>query len=193
MVTRSSFALGVFTRGVLQVAQFGAGDRATGIIKAWGILQQVHGMGKPGGKMAYFRPNCSDLSIRVVPKSSEKLQVDSRVPTLHNSKRGLHTGSAGRIKQSFKLATRSLEVPSNILTSLVGDGLGARSEEFVVQLLDTSLVSAQGTFHMRYPGIQSYSKVLDVPSVVRSNNFTAHSAGSGNGFSSDRRRVRPGI
>src|SRR3954463_13496384 len=132
MVMRSSFALGVLTRGVLQVAQFNVGDRATDIIKAWGILQQVHGMGKLGGKMAYVRPNCSDLSIRVVPKISEKLQVDSRVPTLHNSKRGLHTGSAGRIKQSFKLATHIFEVPSNILASLVGDGFGARSEEFVV-------------------------------------------------------------
>src|SRR3954470_692029 len=132
MITRSSFALGVFTGGVLQVAQFGAGDRLTGITKAWGILQQIHSMSKLGGEMAYFRPDCSDLSIRVVPKSSEKLQVDSRVPTLHNSKRGLHTGSAGRVKQSFKLATHSLEVPSNILASLVGDGLGARSEEFIV-------------------------------------------------------------
>src|SRR3954467_8517763 len=132
MVTRSSFALGVFTRGVLQVAQFGAGDWVTNIIKAWGILQQVHGMGKLGGEMADFRPDCSDLSIRVVPKSSEKLQVDNRVPTFHNSKRGLHTGSTGRIKQSLKLATRSFEVPSNILASLVGDGFGARSEEFVV-------------------------------------------------------------
>src|SRR3954471_12610322 len=131
-MTRSSFALGVFTRGVLQVAQLGAGDRATGIIKAWGILQQVHGMGKLGGKMAYLCPNCSDISIRMVPKSSEKLQVDSRVPTLHNSKRGLHTGSAGRIKQSLKLPTRSFEVPSNILASPVGDGFGARSKEFVV-------------------------------------------------------------
>src|SRR3954471_8349796 len=130
-MTRSSFALGVFTRGVLQVAQLGAGDRATDIIKAWGILQQVHGMGKLGGKMAYLCPNCSDLIIRVVPKSSEKLQVDSRVPTLHNSKRGLHTGSASRIKQSFKSATRNLEVPSNILIGLVGDGLGAGSEEFI--------------------------------------------------------------
>src|SRR3954469_818408 len=193
MVTRSSVALGVFTRGVLQVAHLGAGDRATCIVKAWGILQQVHGMGKLGGKMAYLCPNCSDLSIRVVPKSSEKLQVDSRVPTLRNSKRGLHTGSASRIKKSFKLTTRSFEVPSNILTGLVGDGLGAGSEEFVVQLLDTSLISAQGTFHMRYPSIQSYSKVLDNPSGVRSNNFTAHNAGSGNGFSSNRRRVRPSI
>jgi hypothetical protein len=132
MITRSSFALGVFTGGVLQVAQFGAGDRLAGIIKAWGILQQIHSMSKLGGEMADFRPDCSDLSIRVVPKSSEKLQVDSRVPTLHNSKRGLHTGSAGRIKQSLKLATRSFEVPSNILASPVGDGFGARSEEFVV-------------------------------------------------------------
>src|SRR4051812_24652943 len=143
--------------------------------------------------MAYLCPNCSDLIIRVVPKSSERLQVDSRVPTLHDSKRGLHTGSASRIKQSFKLATRSLEVLSNILIGLVGDGLGAGSEEFIVQLLDTSLISTQGTFHMRYPGIQSYSKVLDAPSGVRSNNFTAYNAGSGNGFISNRRRVRPGI
>src|SRR3954465_6701100 len=138
MITRRSFTLGDFAGGVLQVAQFGAGDRLTGIIKAWGILQQIHSMSKLGGEMAYFRPDCSDLSIRVVPKSSEKLQVDSRVPTLHNSKRGLHTGSAGRIKQSLKLVTRSLEVPSNILTGLVRDGLGAGSEEFIVQLLDTS-------------------------------------------------------
>src|SRR3954462_10051426 len=131
MITRSSFALGVFTGGVLQVAQFGAGDRLAGIIKAWGILQQIHSMSKLGGEIANFRPDCSDLSIRVVPKSSEKLQVESRVPTLHNSKRGLHTGSASRVKQSFKLATRNLEVPSNILIGLVGDGLGAGSEEFI--------------------------------------------------------------
>src|SRR3954467_4514401 len=98
-------------------------------------------MGKLGGKMAYICPNCSDLSIRVVPKSSEKLQVDSRVPTLHNGKRGLHPGSAGRIKQSFNLATRSLEVPSNIFASFVGDGLGARSEDLVVQLLETGFIS----------------------------------------------------
>src|SRR3954470_25076468 len=91
---RSSFSLGVFTGGVLQVAQLCAGDRTTGIIKAWGILQQIHRMGKLGGKRAYLCPNCSDLNIRVVSKSSEKLQVNSRVPTLHNSKRGLHTGSA---------------------------------------------------------------------------------------------------
>src|SRR4051812_1885624 len=132
MITRSSFTFGIFTGGVLQVAQFGAGDRLAGIVKAWSILQQIHSMSKLGGEMADFRPDGSDLSIRMVPKSSEELQVDSRVPALHNGKRGLHTGSAGRIKQGLKLAARSFEVPSNILDSPVGDGFGASSEEFVV-------------------------------------------------------------
>ena len=97
------------------------------------------------------------------------------------------------IKHSVKSAGCSLEIPSNILSCLGRDGFGARSEELVVQLLDTGFISAQGTFHMGYPSIQCYSKILDVPSGVRSNNFTAFNAGSSNGFISNNGRIGPGI
>ena len=105
----------------------------------------------------------------------------------------MHTGSESRIKQSVKSAGCGLEVPSNILSCLGRNGFGTRSEELVVQLLNTGFISAQGTFHMGYPSIQCYSKILDVPSGVRSNNFTAYNAGSSNGFISNNGRIGPGI
>src|SRR3954469_2978292 len=120
MITRSSFTLGIFAGGVLHIAQFGARDRLAGIVKEWSILQQIHSVSKLGGKMANFCPDCSDVSLRMFPKSSEEFQIDSGVPARHDSQRGLHSRSASRVKQSIKLATCSLKVPSNILAGPVG-------------------------------------------------------------------------
>jgi hypothetical protein len=166
LVMRSSPAVGILGRGVLKIAQLRRRDRAAGVVKTGCILQQVHIVRQLSSSVANFSPGGADLGVRAIAESSEKIQINSGIPALHNGKGGLRARSEGRVQHQVKLARCGLEIPSDVLTSLVRDGLSARSEEPAVQLLDASLVGAQGTFHQRNPGIQSHRKVLHIISSI---------------------------
>jgi hypothetical protein len=193
LIAMSSPSFSILAGGILKIAQLHRRDRAACIVKIWSVHQQIHNINKLGGNLADLCPNSPNSSVRVVPHSSDEVQIDSWIPALHNGKRGLHTGSEGRIKHDGKLAGSSLQVPSNIFIRLQDNGLGARSEKHIVQLLDTGFISAQSTLHMGYPSIQGHSKILDIPASIRSNSFTPHKAGSSNSFVSNMGRIGPGI
>ena len=91
------------------------------------------------------------------------------------------------------LAAYNFQTPSNIFMLVKCNGLLPALEQLFIQLLDASLVCAQGTFHIRNPSIQGNHKVFGVPAGISSNYHTPHSAGCGNCFIGSGVGMRPGI
>src|SRR3954464_5708616 len=144
LIAMRSPSFSILAGGILKIAKLHRRDRAAFIFQIWSVLQQIHNIDELGGNLADLCPNSPNKSVRVVPHSSEEVQIDSWIPALHNGKRGLHATSEGRVKHDGKLAGSSLQVPSNVFIGLQDNWPGARSEKHGIQLLDTGFVSTQG-------------------------------------------------